>query len=104
VVIGAVLLVGSLGLLTGGVGTFVVNGTMRDGGYVTSLSRDLSSSGYAVVVDDLVLEAPGVDSRLPARLIGDVRVRVDGAASTPCSSGSPAAATSTPTWGACSAT
>jgi hypothetical protein len=83
VVVGAVLVLMSLGLLTAGVGTFVVNGTMRDGGYVTSLSRDLSSSGYAVVVDDLVLEAPGVDSRLPARLVGDVRVRVDGAAATP---------------------
>jgi hypothetical protein len=82
-VIGAVLLVGSLGLLTGGVGTFVVNGTMRDGGYLTSLTRDVASNGYAVVLDDVVIEAAGVDSRLPARLIGDVRVRVDGAATTP---------------------
>jgi hypothetical protein len=83
VVCGAVLVLMSLGLLTAGVGTFVVNATMRDGGYVTSLSRDLTSSGYAVVVDDLVLEAPGRNSMLPARLIGDVRVRVDGAAATP---------------------
>jgi hypothetical protein len=83
VVIGAVLLVGSLGLITGGVGTFIVNGTMRDGGYVTSLTRDVASNGYAVVLDDVVIEAAGVDSRLSARLIGDVRVRVDGAGATP---------------------
>jgi hypothetical protein len=83
VVFGAVLVLTSLGLLTGGIGTFVVNGTLRDGGYVTSLERDVSSTGYAVVVDDVVLEAPGPDSVLPARLIGDVRVRVDGAAATP---------------------
>ncbi|HET8616850.1 MAG TPA: DUF4389 domain-containing protein, partial [Actinomycetales bacterium] len=83
VVLGAVLVLTSLGLLTGGVATLFVNGTMRDGGYVTSLNRDVSSSGYAVVVDDVVLEAPGPNSGLPARLIGDVRVRVHGAGSVP---------------------
>jgi hypothetical protein len=83
VVFGALLVLTSLGLLTGGVGTLVVNATMRDGGYVTSLNRDVSSAGYAVVVDDVVLEAPGPNSGLPARLIGNVRVRVDGAGSAP---------------------
>jgi Domain of unknown function (DUF4389) len=83
VVAGALLVLTSLGLLTGGVGTFIVNATMRDSGYITSLSRDVSSNGYAVVVDDLVLEAPGPNSALPGRLIGDVRVRVNGAAATP---------------------
>jgi hypothetical protein len=83
VVAGALLVLFSLGALTGGVGTFIVNATMRDGGYVTSLNRDVASNGYAVVVDDVVLEAPGPNSALPARLIGDVRVRVDGAAATP---------------------
>jgi hypothetical protein len=83
VVSGAVLVLMSLGLFTGGVGTFVVNGTLRDGGYVTNLTRDVASNGYAVVLDDVAIGAAGVDSRLPARLIGDVRVRVDGAAATP---------------------
>jgi hypothetical protein len=83
VVAGALLVLGSLGLLLAGVGTFIINGTMRHGGYVTSQNRDIASNGYAVVLDELVLEAAGTDSRLPARLIGDVRVRVDGAASTP---------------------
>jgi hypothetical protein len=81
--VGAVLVLMSLGLLTGGAGTLIVNGTMRDGGYVTSASRDVSSTGYAVVLDDAVIEAPGPDSLLPARLIGDVRVRADGAGATP---------------------
>jgi hypothetical protein len=83
VVIGAVLVIISLGLFTGGVGTFIVNGSARDGGYVTSLDRSVSSNGYAVVVDDVELEAAGRDSSLPARLIGDVRVRVTGVGSAP---------------------
>jgi hypothetical protein len=83
VVAGTVLVLMSLGSLTAGVGTFIVNGSARDGGYVTSLDRSVSSNGYAVVVDQVVLEAAGRDSSLPARLIGDVRARVAGVGSTP---------------------
>ncbi len=83
VVFGAVLVLAALGLFTGGVGTLIVNGTVRDGGYLTSQQHQVGSTGYAVVVDDVELEAPGTGSRLPARLIGDVRVRADGAAGVP---------------------
>ena len=71
-------------LLVGGTGVLVANRTMRDNGYLTIPTQAFSSSGYAVVVGDVLLQAPGSDATVPAQVAGTVRVRATpGAAATP---------------------
>jgi len=74
VLVGALLVVSSLGLLTAGVAGLAVDRFARQDGFLTTRSTDLTSGGYAVVAGDLVLDAP---SGTLDRVVGDVRVRVD---------------------------
>ena len=84
VVVGSVLALVALAVLIAGTALLVANRTMRDDGFLSSGSQQLSSSGYAVVVGDVLLDGSGADTSMPARVIGDVRVRVTpGDASTP---------------------
>jgi Domain of unknown function (DUF4389) len=76
VVVGSVLALVALAVLIGGAALLVANRTMRDDGFLSSGSQQLSSSGYAIVVGDVALDGPGADTSMPARVIGDVRVRV----------------------------
>jgi hypothetical protein len=76
VVAGSTLALAALGLLVGGGALVVADRTMRDGGYLTGVPRHVSSTGYAVVVGDVMLEGPGPDGAFPARAIGDLRFRV----------------------------
>ena len=81
---GSVLALVALAVLIGGTALLVANRTMRDDGFLSSGSQQLSSSGYAIVVGDVALDGPGADTSMPARVIGDVRVRVTpGDAATP---------------------
>ena len=83
-VVGSVLALVALAVLIAGTALLVANRTMRDDGFLSSGSQQLSSSGYAIVVGDVLLDGPGADTSMPARVIGDVRVRVTpGDASTP---------------------
>ena len=83
-VVGSVLALVALAVLIGGTALLVANRTMRDDGFLSSGSQQLSSSGYAIVVGDVALDGPGADTSMPARVIGDVRVRVTpGDAATP---------------------
>ena len=71
VVSGAVLVLGSMGLLTGGGTLLWADRTQRDdGGYLTA-STTVSASGYAVTTD--AARVPGRPGLLAA--IGDVRIR-----------------------------
>ena len=84
VVAGSVLALVAVVLLVGGTGVLVANRTMRDNGYLTIPTQAFSSSGYAVVVGDVLLQAPGSDATVPAQVAGTVRVRATpGAAATP---------------------
>jgi hypothetical protein len=76
VVVGSVLVLTSFGLFAGGTGVLVANQVTRDDGYVTTDVETLSTDGYAYVVGDVLLVAPGPDSGLVADVLGDGRVRV----------------------------
>jgi hypothetical protein len=77
VVAGALALVLSFGLLTGGGALLVADTAWRDArGFVTTVDRPLSSAGYAVSVTSVVLEASPGQAELPGRVVGDVRIRV----------------------------
>ncbi|MGN6302755.1 MAG: DUF4389 domain-containing protein [Angustibacter sp.] len=75
VVAGTVLALASLGLLTAGFAGVVADRTMRDDGYLMTHVGTVTSSGYAVVTDDVVIEGSSAGGRFwPARLLGDLRV------------------------------
>ncbi|HEX3003281.1 MAG TPA: hypothetical protein VHO27_03655, partial [Angustibacter sp.] len=75
VVVGAILALGSLGLLTAGFAGVVADRTMRDGGYLMTHVGTVTSGGYAVVTDDVVIEGSSAGGRFwPARMLGDLRV------------------------------
>lgn len=54
----------------------VLDHSMRDGTYVTTVERPVTTTGYAVALSSIVLDAPAGASSLPARLLGDVRLHV----------------------------
>lgn len=76
VVVGVLLALASLGLLTAGFAGVVADRTMRDGGgYLMTHVGPVTSSGYAVVTDDVLMEGSSAGGRFwPARLLGDLRV------------------------------
>jgi hypothetical protein len=75
VVAGSLLAVVAVVLLVGGAAVLVANRTMRDNGYLTSPTQSFASAGYAVVVGDVLLQGPGADATVPAKVAGTVRVR-----------------------------
>lgn len=78
VVTGCVLALVAVGLL--GVGTVLLwaGQTQRSGGYLTTPSRALGTSGYAVTSDVLTLE-PGAAGWVNGSLLGRVRIRATAA-------------------------
>jgi Domain of unknown function (DUF4389) len=74
-VLGALAGLLALGLVSGG-GALLVVDHARTGGYVTTVDRPVRTSGYAVALSSIVLDAPAGASTLPARLLGDVRLSV----------------------------
>ncbi|GLY38205.1 hypothetical protein Amsp01_042290 [Amycolatopsis sp. NBRC 101858] len=73
-VTGAVLVLGSMGLLTGGGAVLWADRTQRDDdGYLTA-SSTFVSSGYAVATDPVRLQ--GVSAPKLTTFVGDVRIRV----------------------------
>lgn len=84
VVIGALLVLLSLALLTGG-GTGVwADLTQRDAGYVTTGAHEFSTAGSALATEPTHLGSPGVGWLYSPGLLGKVRIRV-----TPAGPGSP---------------
>jgi hypothetical protein len=76
VVVGCVLILMSFGLLAGGTAVLVADQVSRDDGFVTTDVETLSTEGYAYVIGDVLVVAPGPDSDVLDDVLGDVRVRV----------------------------
>ena len=74
-VLGTLLLVGSLGIGAGGVALTVADKGLRDGqGFFMSGQQALFSTGYAVSSDKLQLHLSGAGALVPERIVGDVKV------------------------------
>jgi hypothetical protein len=73
----------ALGLVAGGGSLLVVDNVAREGGYVTSAERHVTSSGYAVTVDSVAVDTWAYDTDWARNLLGDVRVRVSTADTQP---------------------
>jgi hypothetical protein len=83
-VIGALLVLVSLGALGTGATAVWVNGTQRDAaGYVTTGVHRFSTSGSALATEQIDLGSPGVEWLYSPTLLDEVRIRV-----TPASTGS----------------
>lgn len=79
VVLGALLLLPSLGLLAGGVAALWADQTQRDdAGYVTSSSASLETSTRALVTEPWELDLQGPNHEWLRDMVGDVRLRVTG--------------------------
>jgi hypothetical protein len=75
VVVGALLLVTSTGLLVGGVGLAVADTTQREDGYLSTPTTDLTTSRYALVTGSITLDVAG-DEWLVDDVLGDARLQV----------------------------
>jgi hypothetical protein len=82
-VIGAVLVLLSLGLLGVGGTAMWAYLTQRDAGYVTTDVHEFSTAGWALSTEPTELGSAGVGWLYPPALLGEVRIRV-----TPVSAGS----------------
>ncbi|MFI7065266.1 hypothetical protein ACIBL3_30025 [Kribbella sp. NPDC050124] len=82
-VLGAlVALASAVGLVVGGTMLWL-DQTQRDSaGYLTSDTVSLSTTGYAVVSEDMTLDT-GAATDVPRRLVGDLRVRAESAGDGP---------------------
>jgi hypothetical protein len=74
-VLGALVVLPSTGLLTAGVGLHWVNQTQREDGWLTSDDEPVSTDGYALVSDDVTLDAAGAEW-IVDDLIGEVRLEM----------------------------
>jgi uncharacterized protein DUF4389 len=77
-VVGALLLLVSTGLLAGGAGLAWADTTQREAGYVSTPVDDLVTGRYALVADDLTLDTAG-EEWLIDDVLGDARVEVTAA-------------------------
>ena len=78
VVLGVLMVLGSLGAIGTGVVAVVADQVLRDDdGYLTSPDQDLSTETYALISDPVELhEGDGPEELYAERLLGDVRIRV----------------------------
>lgn len=84
-VIGALLVLVSLGLLGAGGTALWADRTQRDAaGYVTTGVHEFSAPGWALVTERVELDSPGVGWLYSSTLLGKLRIRI-----TPVTSGSP---------------
>jgi uncharacterized protein DUF4389 len=74
-VLGALLLLTSTGLLAAGGGLLLADQTQREDGWLTSESDSVSTARYALVTDDVTLDAAGT-AWVVDNLIGRVRLQV----------------------------
>jgi hypothetical protein len=75
VVVGALLLVTSTGLLAGGTGLAVADTTQREDGYLSTPTAELATSRYALVTGSITLDVAG-DEWLVDDVLGDARLQV----------------------------
>jgi hypothetical protein len=80
VVLGALMLLTSSALLTGGLVLLVADEAARDGdGYITSSTVRVESPGSAVLTEEIVIDNDSVVVDLPERLVGTVKVAASAA-------------------------
>jgi len=84
VVAGALLGIMALGSIVAGGALLVADRGLRDGGFVTTPTDTWRSGGYAAVLSNVLVQAPGADQNLPGRFFGRVRLQA-----TPTSSATP---------------
>ncbi|SOC49628.1 protein of unknown function [Blastococcus aggregatus] len=77
-VLGALVVLPSTGLLTAGVGLHWADQTQREGEWLTSDDESVSTAGYALVTDDISLDAAGAEW-IVDNLIGEVRLEMTAA-------------------------
>jgi hypothetical protein len=75
VVVGALLLLASSGLLVGGAALAWVDTTQREDGFVRSSGEDLTTNGYALLTEDVTLDTAG-DEWVIDDVLGDARLEV----------------------------
>jgi hypothetical protein len=75
VVVGALLLFLSTGLLAGGAAVLYADRTQRDGGYLQMPAMHVSTTGYAITTDGLRIEGSAADWMLD-RVVGTARLEV----------------------------
>jgi hypothetical protein len=82
-VLGSLLVVGALGLASGGAVLVAADQMGRDAdGFLTSPQDRLATAGFAITSEDAHLHSDGTLERLPDAVIGDVRLTVEGAGGT----------------------
>ena len=84
VVAGALLGMMALGSIVAGGALLVADRGLRDGGFVTAPTDTWRSGGYAAVLSNVLVQAPGSDQNLPGRFFGQVRLQA-----TPTSAATP---------------
>jgi hypothetical protein len=77
-VLGSLVLLTSTGLLAAGGGLLWADQTQREDGWLTSDDESVSTAGYALVTDDVTLDAEGADW-IVDNLIGQVRLQMTAA-------------------------
>ncbi|HEX5510732.1 MAG TPA: DUF4389 domain-containing protein, partial [Actinomycetales bacterium] len=75
-VVGILVLLLGFGLVIGGTAALIADRSVRDGGYLIGPTQRMTSPGYAVVSEDVIINTPGVTERLPQNVIGNMRVTV----------------------------
>jgi len=73
-ILGSFIALTSAGALSGGAVALWADTTQREGGFVTSPTAELDTNAYAVVTEDIEIDADGPDWILPRAILGDVRV------------------------------
>nr|WP_239521556.1 DUF4389 domain-containing protein [Geodermatophilus sabuli] len=77
-VVGALLLITSTGLLVGGGALAWADTTQREDGYLSTPTDDLSTDGYALAVEDISLDTVG-DEWVIDEVLGDARLQATAA-------------------------
>lgn len=75
--VGTVLVLAGLGAAGAGTAALVADRALRSDGYLTSATTDVTTAGYAVVADDIVMEGGEEFSWVDVYdVVGNVRIRV----------------------------
>jgi hypothetical protein len=73
---GILLLLLGFGLVSGGTAALIADRNVRDRGYFIGPTQRMTSPGYAVVSEDVIINTPAAMDRLPQNLIGQLRITV----------------------------
>ncbi|HEX5534693.1 MAG TPA: DUF4389 domain-containing protein [Actinomycetales bacterium] len=75
-VVGILVLLLGFGLISAGTAGLIADRNVRDGGYLVGPTQRMTSPGYAVVSEDVIINTPGVTERLPENIVGRLRITV----------------------------